>query len=367
MKFSGLNNQSVKSNNRSLVLYLLNKHKQLSRKELSSLLSLTPAAVTKICQSLIDDGLVEECGEVSDFGKTGRREILLTLRLRDKLVFGINAEKDSITFSLSNMAGELIKSKTITFETDVNAVARLGREYMDSISFDKSRLTAVGVCVIGSPNEDDFGVWKGDNIVSVFERYFDVPIIVENNVKAFAEGSLIYDDIDSSSVLFLKWGAGIGSSIVVDGKVFSGNDSGVAEIGHYIVNTGGKACRCGRFGCLETEASADAIISSIDTDLTLDKIIFSTDNNIVNIIDEKIDLVSLALTNTATILNAKSIVLFGSMFKNPTVVAKLKKQCLRYNANLTEEMIRPSSLNAISDYIGTTAICAKCCFFEREV
>lgn len=367
MKLSGLNNQSVKSNNRSLVLYLLNKHKALSRKELSSLLSLTPAGVTKICQSLIDDGLVEECGEVSDSAKTGRREILLSLRLRDKLVFGVNAEQDTITFSLSNMAGELLESRSISFESNVDKVARQSREYMDSLEFETSRLSAVGVCVIGSPNEDDFGVWKGEDITSAFEQYYDVPVIVENNVKAYAEGSLIYDDIDSSSVLFLKWGSGIGSSIVVDGKVFSGNDSGVAEIGHYIVNTGGKPCRCGRFGCLETEASADAIISSVDKNMPLDKIIFSTDNDIVNIIDEKIDLVSLALTNTATILNAKSIVLFGTMFRNEAVVAKLKKQCLRYNTNLTEEMIRLSSLNSMSDYIGTTAICAKHCFFEREV
>lgn len=367
MRISGLNNQSVKSNNRSLVLYLLNEHKRLSRKELSSLLSLTPAAVTKICQSLIDDGLIEECGEVNDFGKTGRREILLKLKLSDKLVFGVNSDKDTITFSLSNMAGELLFSKSIPFNTNVDVVAEQGREYMDSLSFNKSQLVAIGVCVIGSPYEDDFGVWRGDDVITAFERYFDVPVVVENNVKAFAEGSLIYDNIDSSSVLFLKWGSGIGSSIVVDGKVFSGNDSGVAEIGHYIVNTGGKACRCGRFGCLETEASADAIINSVDTNLSLDKIIFSTDNNIINIIDEKIDLVSLALTNTATILNARGIVLFGSMFKNEAVVAKLKKQCIRYNTNLTEEMIRLSSLNDVSDYIGTTAICAKHFFFEREV
>lgn len=367
MKLSGLNNQSVKFNNRSLVLYLLNKHKALSRKELSSLLSLTPAGVTKICQSLIDDGLIEECGELLDNGKTGRREILLSLKLNDKLVFGINADKERITLSLSNMAGELIASKSLAFIDDVKHLARVSREYMDSLSFDYSRLVAVGVCVIGSPYEDDFGIWRGEDVVSAFEQCFDAPIIVENNVKAYAEASLIYDDIDSSSVLFLKWGSGIGSSIVVDGKVFSGNDSGVAEIGHYIVNAGGKACRCGRFGCLETEASVDAIVDSVGGDLPLDKIIFSNDNNIVNIIDEKIDLVALALTNTATILNARSIVLFGTMFTNSSVVAKLKKQCLRYNTNLTEEMIRLSSLNDASDYIGTTAICAKHCFFEREV
>lgn len=367
MTVSALNLSSVKSKNRSLVLYLLNKHKQLSRKEISALSSLTPAAVTKICQNLIDEGYICECGEVSDNGKTGRKEILLSLCLDDKLCVGVNAEQDVITLSLSTMAGNLIQSKRIPFCDDVRVVAQHGKEFLDSIDFDRKNLVGAGICVIGSPYEEDFGVWQIGDIIPCFESAFGVPIIVENNVKAYSESSLIYDDIDDSSVLFLKWGPGLGSSIVANGSVFSGNDSGVAEIGHYIVNKGGKRCRCGRFGCLETEASSDAIISSVGDNMTLDKIIYSSDNKIINIMDEKIDLVALALTNTATIFNPNSIVLFGSMFKNHLIVEKLIRQCMRYNMNIGDDTIRLSPLNEKSDYIGACAICAKYCFFEREV
>lgn len=366
MTSSGLNLQSVKTKNRSLVLYLLNKHKRLSRKEIASLLQLTPAAVTKICQSLIDDGLVMECGEVTDNNKTGRREILLQLCLDDKLCLGINAERDVITLSLSTFGGNLVASRRIDFTTDLSVVAQQGKDFLANTDYDKSSLVAVGVCVIGSPTDDDYSVWNMNDIMTVFGNAFGVDIVVENNVKAYAQSSLLYDSLNDKRALFLKWGPGIGSSIIANGQVLSGNDNGVTEIGHYIVNSGGKACRCGRYGCLETEASCDAIINDIDTNLSLDKIIHSSDNNIINILDQKIDMVALALTNTATILNASSIVLFGSMFKNEAIVDKIIKQCIRYNSNFDDGIIRLSSLNDKSDYIGTCAICAKKCFFERE-
>ncbi|MDE7372456.1 MAG: MarR family transcriptional regulator, partial [Clostridia bacterium] len=78
----GLNLQSVKSKNRSMVLYQLNQYGMLSRKDIAAKLSLTPAAVTKICSELIAEGYVVEVGEQG--GGVGRKEILLKLKLDDK-------------------------------------------------------------------------------------------------------------------------------------------------------------------------------------------------------------------------------------------------------------------------------------------
>ena len=102
------------------------------------------------------------------------------------------------------------------------------------------------------------------------------------------------------------------------------------------------------------------------TKLRLEEIIASQSKDIINILDKKIDAVALALTNTATILNAKRIVLFGSVFSNETVVKKLKRQCIRYNGNLTDDMIILSKQNEKIRYIGPVAICAKKLFFESQ-
>ena len=362
-----MNLQSLKIENRSRILYMLCREGALSRKELAVRLGLTPAAVTKICAELIAKGFIRERGEADASGKTGRREILLELSLDDKYCFGINAEKDAVTLSVSTLSGKPIVKKRLPFISDFDEVKRQGISFLNDNSELRNRIIGAGVCIIGSQGEDDFGIWKEGNLDGKLRDAFEMPVIIENNVKAFAESELIFGKANKpDSVLFLKWGPGVGSAIVANGQVFSGSDASAAEIGHYIVNPAGRRCRCGRFGCLETEVSEDVILAEIGSKQTLDEMLKNCNNITVNIIDHKIDAVALALANTATILNAESIVLFGTMFCNDFVADKLRRQCTRYNSKLHEDMIEVSSLNGNVDYIGAVAICAKKLFFESE-
>lgn len=367
MNRTGINIKSIKSNNESALLYLLNSEKALSRKEIAARLELTPAAVTKISKRLIDEGCIREIGEAEvNEAKAGRREIMLELNSDRKLILGINAEAQAITLSVSDVSGRLLKKKVLPFCEDENEVIREAKRFINSFKR-RDDIIGAGVCVIGSPKQDDFGIWKGSELESKIEAALSLPCVVENNVKSFALSELIYGNYrNESSVLFLKWGYGIGSAIVANGKVFSGSDSSVTEIGHYIVDPAGVRCRCGRYGCLETVASAKEILKETGKSLSVEELANSDNPRIINIIDEKIDLVALALTNTATILNAQNIVFFGAMFYNKDIAAKLSRQCLRYNGNLKSSMLKISALNERSDYIGATAIAAQKFFFEKQ-
>lgn len=360
----GLNLQSVKSRNRTSVLYLLNEHGKLSRKELAKRLLLTPAAVTKICAELILDGHICEQGFEETEGRSGRKEILLVLKTTDKYAFCVNAERGAITYALAGIDGKLIKSNTSKFENDVNKVIENCKSFLSDCAEFKDKIIGAGICIIGDI-QDRFGVWKTDGLQKKFESALGMEVTIDNNVKAFAESELIYGDIkNNKSVIFFKWGYGVGSSIVVNGRVFSGNDSGVTEIGHYIVNPNGVKCRCGRRGCLETEVSADAILKEIDNEnLTADMLATTNDDNVRKIVDEKAKIVALALTNTATVLNANDVVLFGTMFANQSTVDVLKKQCVEFGCSA--ENMQVSTLNDRRSYIGAVAICAKKFFFER--
>lgn len=360
----GLNLQSVKSRNRTSVLYLLNEHGKLSRKELALLLSLTPAAVTKICAELIADGYICEQGFEETEGKSGRKEIFLTLKTADKYAFCVNAERGAITYALASLDGKLVYSKTEKFENDVEKVIENCKNFLSDCAEYKDKIIGAGIGIIGDV-KDRFGVWKKDGLQEKFESALNMSVTIDNNVKAFAESELIFGDIkNNKSVIFFKWGYGVGSSIVVNGRVFSGNDSGVTEIGHYIVNPNGVKCRCGRRGCLETEVSVDAILKEIGNErLSADTLATSQDLNVRKIVDDKAKIVALALTNTATILNANDIVLFGTMFANQSVVEALKDQCAEFGCRA--ENMNVSTLNDRRSYIGAVAICAKKFFFER--
>ncbi len=366
---TGLNLQTLKSKNRSLILYELNSHDKLSRKELAEKLSLTRAAVTKICGELITEGFITEHGEIENEGRSGRKEILLSLNLSEKLVFGINAERDAITYSISDLSGKLFNSEVFAFTENTDEVIEKGKDFLSRIPEKlKKKIIAIGVCVIGDNDGSYFSVWKDENIEKSFEDAFSLKCVAENNVKAFALAELIYGNkAYRDSVLYFKWGPGIGSAFSSGGNVLSGSDNGVAEIGHYIVDTGGEKCRCGRYGCLETVASSGAIQKSLGKEISLEEMAGSDDEEITYIMDCKIDTVALALSNTATILSAERIILFGSLFFYEQIKDKLKKQCIRYNPILKNSIISESDLNRKNSYIGTVAICAKKFFFEKNM
>lgn len=369
MKQSGLNLQSLKSKNRSLILYTLNTCGKMSRKELSKKLSLTAAAVTKICAELIDEGFIAEHGEMENGGRSGRKEILLSLKLSDKLIFAVNAERDAITYSICDLSGKLYEAYFAEFTDNIGQVIRTGKDFLLRMPRALTeKLIGMGVCIIGNADDARFRAWKTENLTALFETSFSLKCVTENNVKAFALAELIYGkSADKDSVLFFKWGPGIGSAFSSGDNVLSGSDSGVAEIGHYIVDPGGEKCSCGRYGCLETVASRKAIIKSVGKDMTLEEIAESNRREITDIMDCKINTVALALANTATILNAQKIVLFGSLFFCRPIKEKLIKQCIRYNPNLQNSIMKESELNAKNSYIGAVAICAKQFFFEKNL
>ncbi len=55
-------------------------------------------------------------------------------------------------------------------------------------------------------------------------------------------------------------GTGVGTGIVVDGRLLTGNQSAGAEGGHVIIKAGGEKCGCGKRGCFEAYASATALM-----------------------------------------------------------------------------------------------------------
>jgi len=98
------------------------------------------------------------------------------------------------------------------------------------------------------------------NLKALFKAYTDVPIVVSNDANAAAFGELVYGGARGmKNFVMFTLGTGVGSGIVIDGKLVLGKTGGAGELGHVIMLPGGRKCSCGRKGCLETYASATGI------------------------------------------------------------------------------------------------------------
>ena len=363
----GINPKQVKSYNDTALLYLLSAEGILSRKAISAKLNLTAAAVSKITKRLIDSDKIEELGvSAQDNDRVGRKEVLLSLKSADKFSLGITAELESVTYSLCDVAGKLVAMQTFPFFEETELIIERAKKFLDTCADYRDKLIGIGLCVVGSVKKDAFGSWDNEALAQGLEEALQLPVAVQNNVKAYALAELIYGHTaDADNLLCFQWGSGIGSAVAVGGRLLPESDYSLSEIGHYIVDVAGKRCRCGRYGCLETVASADEI-SAETGGMRLEKIVASKDEAIIRILEQKIDTVALALTNTATILNADSIVLFGKMFENEQIVEKLARQCERYNNNFKNNKIVRGELSEKSTYIGAAALSAQQFFFQSE-
>ncbi len=91
-------------------------------------------------------------------------------------------------------------------------------------------------------------------------QHFGVPVAITNDANAAALGEMLFGAAQGMKhFMVITLGTGLGSGIVVNGDVLYGADGFAGEVGHIIVQEGGRVCGCGRRGCLETYASATGI------------------------------------------------------------------------------------------------------------
>ncbi len=134
---------------------------------------------------------------------------------------------------------------------------------------EKDAVKAVG---IGSPGtiDSENGVivysnnisWKNIPLCRELREATGLPVFITNDANAAALGEHFSGAGKKySSTIFVTLGTGVGGGIILDGKLFEGNRSAGAEIGHEVIRFGGEKCTCGRRGCFEAYASATALIA----------------------------------------------------------------------------------------------------------
>lgn len=103
--------------------------------------------------------------------------------------------------------------------------------------------------------------WSYVPLREAFQKRIQKPFYVDNdaNVAALAE-SVAGISAGTSSSVFITLGTGIGSGIILNGKVWKGFHGIGGELGHMILKLDGKPCSCGNHGCVEQYCSASAII-----------------------------------------------------------------------------------------------------------
>ncbi|MCQ2137120.1 MAG: ROK family protein [Bacteroidales bacterium] len=94
-------------------------------------------------------------------------------------------------------------------------------------------------------------------LATLVKNFTGLPVTVTNDANAAAMGEMAYGVARGmKNFIMITLGTGVGSGIVIDGKVVYGHDGFAGELGHTCAVPGGRQCGCGLTGCLEAYTSA---------------------------------------------------------------------------------------------------------------
>ncbi len=395
MSYTGINLGNVKNNNRNAILKLLNDQGALSRKDIATSLGLTPATVTVISSDLLSSDILTVLGEAQEDRRAGRRKILLGINYDRFRVLSISIESSETCISLTNLRGEkgiFRRMPTDSSLPPLKFLQQVGQNALLLLEEEKIPLSSIlgtGVSIPGIVNREEgtslsaYRIWDTPvRITPCLRDILHLPVIVENNVRAFAEAELIFGSgKDQENMLFIKWGPGVGSSIVIHKQIYDSNRSKNAEIGHVVIGTHRehlRQCRCGRRGCLETFVGTHAMAEQIRSRFSpssmphlhelmegdasritahnFSQVLQSTDPAMWDIIQEDVDMLARSVCNMITMLAPDRVIIYGRLFDEPQLCSRFLECCLSIDSRYGEDYIVRSELQDRIDFIGPLAV-----------
>lgn len=285
---------------------------------------------------------------------------------------------------------ESVKKRTKKFgpEFIVQRIAEAIEKVLCKAQIPISKIASIGIgaagqvdrengVLISAPNLDCYEV----ELKKIIEDRFNIKTYVGNDVEVAALGEMKFGSgVGYKNFVCIFVGTGIGSGIVCDGKIVKGATGTAGEIGHIIVDSGGRLCACGGHGCLEAYASRTAIEkkilgllkkgqSSIISEAVRDggvirskdisDAVNANDDIVFNAVNEASEYLSSGLASVINFYNPELIILGGGLIEAvdyfyESTVKKAKAKALSIPAAKTK--IVKTKLKDFSGIIGAAVL-----------
>ncbi len=190
---------------------------------------------------------------------------------------GVDIGGTNIKIALVDFEGKIVYSNTtptraeLGYEAGVNSIKQAIRDLMTETNASQETIEAIG---FGLPGQIDYkeGIvknlpnipgWVNIPLAHMIEEEFSIPTRLDNDVRCAALGELNFGAGQGcENLICITVGTGIGSGIVLNGKLVRGASNAAGEIGHIKLSIDdGPLCGCGDYGCFEAYASGPSIVT----------------------------------------------------------------------------------------------------------
>ncbi|MEO3800523.1 ROK family transcriptional regulator [Nonomuraea sp. B1E8] len=274
---AGPSQEDIRRHNLGALLRHVHLGGPISRAELTSRMGLNRSTIMALTSDLTAAGLVRE--ELPrETGRAGRPSLVVRPESARVYVFAFDVGPDRLAAARVGLGGVILDRREVPRDR--------GRFKLDELAATLSgfarqmrRKTRADTVCVGAAAAVSGGVRKADGVVTFGPNLMDgevpfgeelgrrlglgLPVSVGNdaNLAALAEHSRGVG-VAVKDLIYLHGDVGIGGGIIAGGHLLGGHDGYGGEVGHMVVNPGGRACGCGSSGCLEAEVGERALLES---------------------------------------------------------------------------------------------------------
>ncbi|RKF42637.1 transcriptional regulator [Sphingobacterium siyangense] len=237
--------------------------------ELSKEFNISIPKINECINELIEDALVQDNGKSTS--GIGRKPNSYGLLPNAAFFVGVQVSHDHLSIVVMNMKKDIIASQEEIphrLENNQESLQNICREINQFIAthqIQKDKILGVGINLSGRINyrtgySYSYFNFYEDPLSKYFEQELQLRTYLENDSKALAYGEFSSGILkDEKDALFVNVDNGIGLGILINGKIYYGKSGFSGEFGHIPIFDNDIICRCGKKGCLETEASGFAL------------------------------------------------------------------------------------------------------------
>jgi predicted NBD/HSP70 family sugar kinase len=265
--------ETAREINRDIILDTIHRQQPVSRADLARLTGLQASTVSVIVGQLIEEGWVLP-GALGRLPR-GRRPTFVILN--DKhVMLGIDLRPGKANLALVDINGNLLNRETLTFSGSgdlrvdaIKAIQQLAKAARSMRTACRGKLfEGVGVSVSGRVDQQTHRIlfspnapWGQIELYDQFQKVLGGTIEMDNAANASLFAERWFGEFRAiSNLLTVSVSEGIGTGLLVDGRLLRGGGGMAGEFGHMPFDQSGPPCGCGNFGCWETFASNRAAL-----------------------------------------------------------------------------------------------------------
>ena len=298
--------------------------------------------------------------------------------MNENISVGIDIGATKIHMGLVTESGQVLGDDRLPFQYDLKPDAMIETicGYLDKLlksnQLQINDILSFGVGVPGTADINTGNVeycpnlgWEDIAAGTIFAKYLGREVIVSQDSRCAAWAEyLLGAGRKYRSMICLTLGTGIGSGIIMDGKIFHGALNTAGEIGHCIFEKDGRACNCGRLGCLERYCSGTGIIQrALEAfpeklaDLphkseSVFQLAYAGDAHALKLIQTVVEDLAIGIANAVSILSPQAVIISGGLCDHEELIVKPLEQLVNqygYHSWARKKLLKIEKAQAGSD------------------